>query len=127
MWLIALAAALSAASAGDGLTGLWENSNNTVVANVTICGPALCGRIVRASGSAEDDARAAGAPGMVGTQVLRNFQASGENRWRGRVFVPARNRSFSAVITRIDPRRIRIGACILGGLLCQSEDWHRAR
>jgi uncharacterized protein (DUF2147 family) len=130
MWLLGMAVALGAdpsRSAGaDGILGLWTNSNSTVVVDVTRCGRGICGRVVRASAGAETDARQAGSPPIVGTQVLRDFELRRPGIWSGRVFVPARNRIFHSTLTRVDDRRIRIDACILGGLICQGEVWRRA-
>jgi uncharacterized protein (DUF2147 family) len=129
MWLLLILAGLAdlPRSAGpDGVIGLWSNSNATVLVEVSRCGRAICGRVVRASASAETDARKAGAPLMVGTQVLRDFEIRRPGMWGGKVFVPARNRTFRSTLTRVDDHHIRIDACILGGLLCQSEVWHRA-
>ena len=127
MWLLAILVGSGAElnAAADGILGLWSNSNGTVLVDVSRCGPAICGKVVRASASSEADARRAGAPQMVGTQVLRDFQPRRSGSWSGKVFVPARNRTFHSMLTRLDDRRIRIDACILGGLVCQGEVWKR--
>ena len=129
MWFLILLAAATAAparGADTDILGRWSNSNETVLVEVTKCGRGICGRVVRASAGAETDARKAGAPPMVGTQVLRDFEARRAGTWSGRVFVPARNRTFRSTLTRIDGNRIRIDACILGGLICDGEVWRRA-
>jgi uncharacterized protein (DUF2147 family) len=112
--------------ADSDILGRWSNSNETVLVEVSKCGRGICGKVLRASASAEADARKAGAPPMVGTQVLRDFEARRAGSWSGRVFVPARNRSYRSTLTRIDGSRIRIDACVLGGLICDGEVWRRA-
>jgi uncharacterized protein (DUF2147 family) len=129
MALMAVAAALAAALVApqpQSVTGIWYNSKNTVVVDVVACGKGICGRVVRASNGAEAGARKAGSPRMVGTEVLQNFVPTGANSWRGTIFVPARNRRLGATLARTDSRHVRIQACILAGLICRSEVWHRA-
>jgi uncharacterized protein (DUF2147 family) len=128
MSLFAFTGALGAALVApqnSALTGIWYNSKDSVAVDVTACGKGICGRVVRASGRAEEGARKAGAPRMIGTQVLRNFVPTAPNSWRGTIFVPDRNRTFTAFMTRNDSRHVKIQGCILGGLICRSEVWHR--
>jgi uncharacterized protein (DUF2147 family) len=128
MWfaILAILGGQPARGADSDILGRWSNSNETVLVEVTRCGRGICGKVIRASASAETDARKAGAPPMIGTQVLRDFEARRPGSWSGRVFVPARNRSYRSTLTRIDGNRIRIDACILGGLICDGEVWRRA-
>ena len=122
--LLAVAAGLPAPS--EALLGTWINSDSSVAVEVTPCSGLICGTVVRASPSAEQDARKGGVTRMVGTNVLTGFRPAGPGRWSGKVFVPERGRTLRSTLTMIDPKHIRVEGCILGGLICQHEIWHRA-
>jgi uncharacterized protein (DUF2147 family) len=131
-WLLALLAGAAAVSVapqppagGDLVLGTWINSNSTVAVEVRNCGALICGTVVRASRSSEEDARKGGVREMVGTNVLRDFRPSGPGRWTGRVFVPERGRTLHSNLILIDRNHIQVEGCILGGLICQHEVWHR--
>jgi uncharacterized protein (DUF2147 family) len=130
-WLLALLAGaatvpVAPAAAGDLVLGTWINSNSTVAVEVRNCRALLCGTVIRASRSSEEDARKGGVREMVGTSVLRDFRPAGSGRWTGRVFVPERGRTLHSNLILIDRNHIQVEGCILGGLLCQHEVWHRS-
>jgi uncharacterized protein (DUF2147 family) len=35
-------------------------------------------------------------------------------------------RTFYSTITRLNPQALKISGCILGGLICKAQVWHRA-
>lgn len=113
-------------SAPSGPMGIWVNPSGTVRVETGMCGGNLCGKIIWASALALADARASGITQLVDTQLLRDYRKTGQGRYQGTVFVPDMGRSFHSTITQKNPDSIRISGCILGGLICKSQDWHRA-
>lgn len=105
---------------------LWVNPFANVKVAIGDCSGKLCGWVVWASPEAEKDAREGGVAHLVGTQVLQNYRPVSSAQWQGRVFVPDLSRSFTSTITRIDAGTLKISGCILGGLICKSQLWHRA-
>jgi uncharacterized protein (DUF2147 family) len=137
-WTLALcvAAATSAQASGpvrpttastsrDPIFGTWTNPRRTIVVKTSLCGSALCGEIVAAGAEAQNDAREAGVEHLIGTELLRNYRKTGSGHWTGTVFVPDMARSFSSHIVQRSPDVLRISGCILGGLICKSQDWTR--
>jgi uncharacterized protein (DUF2147 family) len=110
---------------GGGVEGVWSNPKGTVQVRTGSCGDKLCGWVVWASPKAQDDARKAGAAPLIGTALLRGYRSSGTAQWAGEVFVPDRQASYTSTITLIDSQTLRVSGCILGGLLCKSQLWHR--
>ena len=106
--------------------GIWVNPHDNVKVETGDCGGKLCGWVVWATPEAEQDARDGGVQKLVGTELLRDYRQTGGNRWQGHVFVPDMGRTFYSTITREDPGVLRISGCILGGLICKSQLWHRA-
>lgn len=104
----------------------WVNPYNNVKVETGDCGGKLCGWVVWATPEAEQDARDGGVQKLVGTELLQDYRQTGSNRWQGRVFVPDMGRTFYSTISRDEPGALRISGCILGGLICKSQLWHKA-
>jgi uncharacterized protein (DUF2147 family) len=128
---IALAAAVialagqAAAAHGPGVEGIWSNPKDSVQVKAGACGDKLCGWVVYASPKAQADAKKAGAPPLIGTTLLRGYRANGTAQWAGEVYVPDRQASYYSTITLIDAQTLKVTGCILGGLICKSQLWHR--
>ena len=111
--------------APDALDGVWSNPRNTVHVRYEPCGGgAICGTVVWASDKAIADARRGGTQNLVGTRIFRNLYRSGPNSWKGKVFVPDINRTFSGSVTVEGDTMIGRG-CLLLGIGCKSQTWHR--
>lgn len=102
------------------------NPYGSVKVETSVCGGKLCGWVVWANAEAMQDARDSGVPNLIGTELLRDYRQTDANRWQGRVFVPDMGRTFYSTITRLDANAFRISGCVLGGLVCKSQIWHRA-
>lgn len=106
--------------------GDWQNPKRTVTVRATPCGDnRLCGTVIWASESAKQDARENGTPNLIGTSLLRDYRRTGANRWSGRVFVPDNGNTYGSHIRQRSPDRLTIAGCILGGIICQSQEWTR--
>lgn len=115
----------TAPTSRDPIFGTWTNPRRTIVVKTSLCGSELCGEIVAAGTEAQNDAREAGVEHLIGTELLQNYRKTGSGRWTGTVFVPDMARSFSSHIVQRSPDVLRISGCILGGLICKSQDWTR--
>ncbi len=128
---LALVAALTlpapALAAPGGIEGLWRNGRDSVRIRTHACGTAICATVVQADAKAQADAARGGTPKLVGTQVFRNFQPSRKGVWKGRVYVPDLDRTFSGVLSVAPDDRLVGKGCILGGLICKSTAWYRVK
>lgn len=109
---------------GAAIYGTWSNPKGTIDVRTAPCGERLCGEIVRASPKAIDDARKKGVNQLVGLQLLQDYKRRSDD-WAGRVYVPDMGRTFSSRIAFVGPDQIRISGCLIGGILCKSQVWHR--
>ena len=134
MMLAALAAigATTAAQAGTvtprpSVLGIWSNPKGTLAVRTLPCADAsqLCGAIVRAGPTAVADAKEAGVDRLVGTQLLQGYRPIGRAGWSGRVYVPDMGRSFSSRLRLTSADELTISGCLIGGLFCRSQAWHR--
>ncbi len=128
---IAIAAAFAAfagqaaTAQGPGVEGVWSNPKGSVQVKTGACGDKLCGVVVYASQKAQADAKKAGAEPLIGTTLLRGYRANGAAQWAGQVYVPDRKASYYSTIQLVDAQTLKVSGCILGGLICKSQIWHR--
>lgn len=124
---VASLACASQASAAEGdLFGVWRNPKNTVHVDIRPCGESACGYVVWASERARADSLKGSGKELVGLQLFRDFERE-RNEWRGRVFVPDLNRTFSGAARLRDASHLDAKGCALGKLLCKTQLWTRVR
>ena len=119
--LLGVPAAASAAP----LEGRWANPKRSVVVQVSQCGNAYCGTVIRASDKAKANARKGGTPNLIGTRILSGLKPAGNNRYKGKVFVPKRNIFASATVRQVGANVMEVEGCVVGGLLCDEQRWTR--
>ena len=127
---IALAAAAGGAAAAQPLPdgsvyGVWWNHHQNVKVETKPCGQHLCGSVVWATPEAVKEARDAGTDPLVGRQLLSGYSRTPSGVWEGQVFVPDLKRTFFSRLQQVGPNELRIGGCILGGLICKYKAWTR--
>lgn len=109
-----------------GAFGVWSNPHNTVHIEIKPCASGgACGTVVWATPKAQADAREAGTASLIGLQIFRNLEQDAKGVWRGKVFVPDMNRSFSGTAEPLDGAKLKAKGCLIGGFLCKSQVWKR--
>ncbi len=122
-WFLA-ALITSPALAASPIDGNWTNPKHSVTVHIAACGGgARCGRVIRATPSAKAKAAAAGAPQLIGAELMSNLQPTGGGTWHGSFFVPDRNVRAEGELRLLGPRMLEIEGCAMGGLLCKSQQW----
>ena len=101
----------------------WRNPGNSVHIRITPCGERMCGTVIWASEKAKADARKGGTEKLVGADLFREFRQVGPGSYKGRVFVPDMNRTFSGHM-RIEGDSMIGKGCVLG-FICKSQTWTR--
>jgi uncharacterized protein (DUF2147 family) len=121
--LVALIATTTGAAAGDGdaAIGTWRNIRNTMHIEIHHCGDSMCGKVVWASDQAIADAKRGGTRDLIGTEIFRDFRRDAGGNWRGRVFVPDLNKTFSGTIELVDRNTLKGTGCLVGRVLCKSK------
>ena len=105
----------------------WRNPSNSVHVRIDKCDGQLCGTVTWASAKAQADARRGGTQNLVGTRLFRNLEPAGPGKWRGKVFVPDIQRTFSGTLSFADPNTMVGKGCVLFGIICKSQTWSRVR
>jgi uncharacterized protein (DUF2147 family) len=123
--VLAVLATAQAATAAPAIYGVWRNPKNSVHLEIRACETGTCGYVVWANAHAREDARKGSGKELLGMQLLRGFAPDERNVWRGKVFVPDLDRTFSGSAQLIDDRSLKAKGCFLANLLCKSQTWTR--
>lgn len=117
--------AQSSAPAPSDVYGVWRNPKGSVHIEIKPCEARTCGYVVWANAEAKADVRKGVNQDLVGMQLLRDFAVSGDNEWKGKVFVPDLNMTFSGQVRLVDRASLRAKGCLLPNFLCKSQTWRR--
>ena len=120
----AAAAAVSVAAPAPGVVGVWSNMKGTLAVRTELCGPRLCGTVIKAGAKPVADARRAGVTRLVGTSLFHDYHATASG-WAGKLYVPDMGRTVSSRLKQSAPDRLTISGCLIGGLICKSQEWRR--
>lgn len=120
----AMAADAAPPRAGD-IYGVWRNPKGSVHIEIKPCGEGTCGNVVWANADAQADVRKGSNRELIGMQLLRDFSPAGPVDWKGRVYVPDLNMTFSGQVRLLDRASLRAKGCLLPNFLCKSQIWTR--
>jgi uncharacterized protein (DUF2147 family) len=105
---------------------VWANPSNSVHIRSHPCGEqAMCGTVIWANDKAKADAARGGTKTLVGTQLFRNFRLIRPGVWKGKVFVPDINKTFSGTVTLVGTDKLVGKGCLALGVGCKSQTWTR--
>lgn len=118
-----MAAALGTAISAEPALGTWQTEadkkGQIAHVEVTRCDAALCGEIVRTYDSEGERITTEN----VGKRVFWDVKPTGDGEYRGRAWVPAHDREYSAKMDLEGDDRLKVSGCL--GPLCQSQLWAR--
>ena len=109
---------------GD-IYGVWRNPKGSVHIEIKPCEARTCGYVVWANADARADVKKKNNQDLVGMQLLRDFSADGANEWKGKVFVPDLDMTFSGQVRLLDRASLKAKGCLLPNFLCKSQVWTR--
>ena len=121
--LLVATAALSAPPAAD--ESVWRNPSNSVHVRIHSCGNTRCGTVIWANDKAKADSARGGTPNLIGTELFRDFHEVSPKVWKGEVFVPDLNHTFSGTGTVVNANTIVARGCAVGNIGCKSQTWTR--
>lgn len=134
--LLALAgseAALAADPAGNWLT---QTGGSRI--RLADCAGALCGTIVWLkepndpdTGKPKTDKNNSDASKrtrpLIGVQIVLGMKPAGTDKWTGQVYNAEDGKTYSGNLTYTGGDSLQLQGCALGGLVCKSQTWTRAK
>jgi uncharacterized protein (DUF2147 family) len=118
--------------------GTWFTADRESQVRITNCGGALCGSLVwlkqptdPATGRPKTDKNNADASKrnrpLLGEQIVLCMRPSGPNAWSGSVYNAEDGKTYDGSFTLISATSAALKGCVLGGLICKSQTWTRAK
>lgn len=89
---------------------VYRNPSNSVHIRPQPCGAKICGVVIWANDKAKADAAKGGTVNLIGMQLFKDFTPDGPDRWKGSVYMPDINKTFSATSCEPVPPRSRVPA-----------------
>lgn len=121
--ILSILAASAALAAPPAKYRVYRNPSNSVHIRPQPCGANICGVVVWANDKAKADAARGGTPKLIGQQLFKNFAPDGPDRWKGSVFIPDINRTFSGHVVRTSATTLKGTGCLVGKTGCKSQEW----
>lgn len=126
--MCAVASPVSAQSVIDN----WLTEDRRAIVTIERCGSEICGRISRILVEVEANQRDLNNPNprlrnrpIQGMRVLSGFRRDGDRYRHGQIYDPENGREYNARFSLIGANTLRVTGCVLGGILCRSQDWLR--
>jgi uncharacterized protein (DUF2147 family) len=130
------ALAVAPALAADPL-GTWLTEDKQGKIRITDCGGALCGTLVWLAEPLDPDTRAPKTDKnnadvskrnrpLVGITIVLNMKPSGANTWEGKVYNSRDGNTYSGSFTLTGANTADLKGCVMGGLMCKTENWTRS-
>ncbi len=120
--VFAVCAAVAGLAAGPALAnaadGTWVRSDGMAKVQFAPCGGSTCGTIVWL--------RHPEGPGKVGERVFFGMAQTAADTWTGTAHNPEDGNDYDGSMT-ISGNRLTTKGCALGGAICKSQSWSRAR
>ena len=137
---IAILLLMSAGAIAADPVGTWNTAANRAQVRIGHCGgSSLCGGIVRLkepndpqTGKPQTDINnpdpAKRNRPLIGLRIVLNLKPTGtSDRWQGEVYNADDGRTYRGYLTMTGANTLELKGCVLGGLICKSETWTRAR
>jgi uncharacterized protein (DUF2147 family) len=62
--------------------------------------------------------------GKYAGKTIGSLKAAGDNRYAGNITDPANDKTYSGKAT-LSGSSLKMSGCVLGGLICKSQTWHK--
>ena len=120
------------ATALSNVFGNWLTEDNRAVIANSRSGETVCGRSARILVESEAGQRDINNPDpnlrnrtIQGSRILSGFRYDRGQYRHGQVYDPENGRNYNARLRLNRDGSLRVTGCVLGGLICQSQNWTR--
>ncbi|QXX75155.1 DUF2147 domain-containing protein [Methylovirgula sp. HY1] len=111
--------------------GDWRVADGTATVRIRHCGSAFCGYIATTATPPGKDFKNPDPRkrnhSVIGLEILINMKAAGNNRWTGATYNAEDGQMYSAAMSMVSAKALKIQGCVPGSTMCGSETWSRVR
>ena len=127
--LIALPNAVLAAA--EDAIGTWVDSETGATTEIFSCPGGICVKIVTPSKAREvdnnnPDPKLKGRS-MAGVVIMTGAVKHGDDRWKGDLYNSEDGRTYTGYVVVSSKDQLKLEGCVLGGIICKSRIWNRAK
>lgn len=98
--------------------GNWSRDDGQARVGLSTCGPAVCAVNVWVRDPAGSE--------RVGDRLVMKLRPSGAGAWSGTAYDPRRSLTYAMTMT-LRGDTLQTKGCVLGGIVCRSVGWKRAK
>ncbi|WP_299872168.1 DUF2147 domain-containing protein [uncultured Sulfitobacter sp.] len=112
----------STAWAADPIEGLWKTQPDDGVfyhVKMQPCGGGFCGVFQKKFEGGKEVAS-----DVIGKNAVFDMKATGGGSYEGKAWKPSNNKTYKGT-GEVSGNKLRIGGCVLGGLICLKQTWTR--
>jgi uncharacterized protein (DUF2147 family) len=121
--------AMTAAAFAAEPSGTWLSESGKTKVRIAPCGAAWCGTILWVAGPEKNDVNnpdaARHAKPLVGSTMIYDMKPEGD-AYKGSLYDYTSGKTYTGKL-KANGDKLELSGCVLGGLLCQSENWSRAK
>ena len=104
--------------------GKWNTEKSEAGAWLTVdiqaCGDRLCGTIV--------DAHEVKDSSIVGTEMIKGMKKKSDTSYsKGKIYAPDTKKWYKSKMKLKGEDTLKVSGCVLGGVICRSQTWTRAK
>jgi uncharacterized protein (DUF2147 family) len=118
--------------------GMWFTGDKKGKIKIVNCGGGLCGNLVwlaepldPETHQPKTDQNNANASlksrPLLGIPIVLDMKPSGPNTWEGKVYNSRDGSTYSGSFTMTGANTADLKGCVMGGLICKTEEWTRAQ
>lgn len=112
-----------AASAGaDPIEGVWKTQPDDGVyyhVKMKPCGAGFCGEFIQKFADGQKVQT-----DVIGKNAVYDLVAQGGGKYEGKAWKPSNNKTYKGSGT-LNGDTLKVGGCVLGGLICLKQTWNR--
>jgi len=122
--LAAAVAALGFAGAAwaDPIEGVWKTQPDDGVyyhVKMATCGAGFCGKFLQKFENGQKVSS-----DVVGKNAVFDMIAQGDGTYKGKAWKPSNGKTYSGK-GKLSGNNLKVGGCVLGGLICLKQTWSR--
>ncbi len=122
------------ADTADKVMGTWLVPSNGSHVKFYKCG-GLCGKVVKVKDPSRKDIHNPNPKlrkrSVVGVVIMSGGKKISKNQWKGRLYSTKNGGTYNGYITVVSPSKLTLQGClgakILGGLNCETQNWSRIK
>jgi uncharacterized protein (DUF2147 family) len=110
---------LAGTAAQADVIGTWLRDTGASQVKFAPCGGAICGHIAWLKPGVET-------PAKIGQRVFYEMKPAGANAWQGKAFNPEDGQTYTGKMS-LSGSTLTTQGCVMGGMICKSTTWTRAK